>query len=76
MRPSGFAPKRERLKVRLGKRGGLMRASSDGKTVCQGSVEAVTRRGARAMAAALKQEVFDEFATCCHFRQSFYKITR
>ena len=31
-----------------------MRASSDGKTVCHGSVDAVIRRGARAIADAVK----------------------
>ena len=39
--------------MRLGNRGGLMRARSEGKTVCQGSVEAVTRCGASVTAAAL-----------------------
>jgi len=48
-----------RWKVRLGKRGGVMRDSSDGKTVCHGSVDAaVIRRGATAMAAAARVRSF------------------
>lgn len=55
VRPSAFA---RRWKVRLGKRGGLMRDTRDGKTVCQGSDDAVTRRGATAMAAAANVRSF------------------
>jgi len=44
--------------VRLGKRGGLIRASNDGKTVCQGSVAAMIRRGATAMVAAVSVKSF------------------
>ena len=50
VRPSAFA---FRWNVRLGKRGGLIRDKSDGKTVCHGSVDAVIRRGVTAMAAVV-----------------------
>src|SRR5678815_5553187 len=55
VRPSAFAL---RWKVRSGKRGGLMRASSDGKTVCHGSVAAVIRRGVSVIAAVVKVRSF------------------
>ena len=55
VRPSAFV---RRWKVRFGKRGGLMRDKRDGKTVCQGSDDAVTRRGARAIAVAANVRSF------------------
>jgi len=55
VRPSAFA---FRWNVRLGKRGGLIRDKSDGKTVCHGSDDAVIRRGARAIADAARVRSF------------------
>jgi len=55
VRPSAFA---RRWNVRLGKRGDLMRDKSDGKSVCHGSVDAVIRRGASEIAAAVSVRCF------------------
>src|SRR5215475_8602733 len=56
VRPSAFAPKRLRSKVRFGKRGGLMRFRIEGITVSQG-FSAASRRGGIASARPANERV-------------------